>query len=119
MIPVPNTDRGPTDARNVLAVATEIKHDKYKLGTEQGVLNGYSFHQLSKTLGKPTLLIENITEGRTKSLREIVKLQSVTGGQGLLKCACKGACATDKCKCKQAKVLCNSRCHQSSSCNNK
>ena len=117
---MPDIDRGPTDARNVLTVVMEIKHDKYILGTEQDVLHGYySFHQLSKAPGTPTLLIEKVTEGGTKSLREIVKLQSITGGQGLLKCSCKGACATNKRKCKQAKVLCNSHCHQSSSCNNK
>ncbi|CAF4154594.1 unnamed protein product, partial [Rotaria sordida] len=72
LVSVPEIDRGPTDARNVLAVVMDIKHDKYKLGTEQGVLHGYySFHQLSKAPGTSTLLIENVTEGGTKSLREI------------------------------------------------
>ncbi|CAF4815521.1 unnamed protein product, partial [Rotaria sp. Silwood2] len=36
---VVNVDRGPTDARNVLAVVMEINHDKYKLGVEQGIIN--------------------------------------------------------------------------------
>ncbi|CAF2198458.1 unnamed protein product [Rotaria magnacalcarata] len=82
LIPVPDVDRGPTDARNVLAVVMEIKDDKYKLGVEQGIINGYySFHQISKATGTPTILVENIDEGITKSLREVVKPQSITGGQ--------------------------------------
>ncbi|CAF3237895.1 unnamed protein product, partial [Rotaria sp. Silwood2] len=46
LVPVPDVDRGPTDARNVLAVIMEIKHDKLKLGTEKGILFGYhSYHE--------------------------------------------------------------------------
>ncbi|CAF1283476.1 unnamed protein product [Didymodactylos carnosus] len=36
MVPVPDVDRGPTDARNILAVIVENKYDKYKLRTENG-----------------------------------------------------------------------------------
>ena len=98
----------------------DIKHEKFKLGTEQGVLPGYySFHQITKASGTSTLLIEHVDQGVQKSLREIVKMQSITGGQGLLKCSCKGGCTSSRCKCKQAKILCNSRCHNSSTCCNK
>ena len=38
---MPDVDRGPTDARNVLAVIIDIKYDKYKLGTENGVLSDH------------------------------------------------------------------------------
>ena len=117
---MPDVDRGPTDPRNVLAVIMEIKHDKLKLGTEKGILFGYySYHQVSKAPGAPTLLLQDIAENVTKSLREIVKLQSITGGQGMLKCDCKLGCKTNRCKCKQANVLCNSRCHNSQTCDNK
>ncbi|CAF1045966.1 unnamed protein product [Didymodactylos carnosus] len=120
LVSVPDLDRGPTDARNILAVIMEIKHDKYKLGTENGVLLGYySSHQVSEAPGLPTLFMQNITEEEPKSLREIARLQSVTGGQGMLKCHCQGGCKTKRCKCKQATVLCNSRCHQSATCGNK
>ncbi|CAM4741905.1 unnamed protein product [Rotaria magnacalcarata] len=120
LIPVPDVDRGPTDARNVFAVVMEIKDDKYKLGVEQGIINGYySFHQISTATETPTILVENVDQGIKKSLREVVKLQSITGGQGMLKCSCKGGCATSRCKCKQAKILCNSRCHNSTTCRNK
>jgi len=41
----------------------EIKHEKFKLGTEKDVLSGYySFHQITKVSGTPTLLIENVDQ---------------------------------------------------------
>ncbi|CAF5050233.1 unnamed protein product, partial [Rotaria sp. Silwood1] len=106
LIPIPDVDRGPPDARNVLGVIIEVKDDQIKLGTTKGILCGnYSYHQVSKALGLPTLLIEHIPQGIPKSLREIVKLQSVTGDQGLLKCDYKQGCRTTKCSCKQANVM--------------
>ena len=54
MVPVPDVDRGPTDARNILAVVMEINDEKFKLGTEQGVLNGYySVNRITKVAGTP------------------------------------------------------------------
>ena len=98
----------------------EIKDYKYKLGVEQGIINGYyGFHQISKATGTPTILIESIDQGIKISLREVVKLQSTTGGQRMLKCSYKGGCTTSTCKCKQAKILCNSRYHNLTTCCNK
>ena len=117
MIPVPDVDRGPTDARNILGVIIEIKDDKYKLGVQQGVLKGYySFNQISKAPGTTAILVGDVDQSCSKSLREVVKLQSITGGQGMVKCSCKGGCTSSRCKCKQAGLLCNSRCHNSTTC---
>ncbi|CAF1500966.1 unnamed protein product, partial [Rotaria sordida] len=78
---------------NVLAVILEIKYEKYKLGTEQGILAGYySFYQLSKAPETAILMISQVTQGQ---------------------------CTTKRCKCKQSNVLCNSRCHNSTTCKNK
>ncbi|CAF3810584.1 unnamed protein product [Rotaria sp. Silwood1] len=91
LVPVPNVDRGPTDGRNILAVIMEIKHDKYKLGIQNGVLLGYcSYHQISIASGLPTLFVNNIIIDEQKSLREIVRIQNVASGQGVFKCDCKG-----------------------------
>ncbi len=79
----------------------------------------YSYNQILNAPGLPTLVIEDIPNEGPKSLREIARLQSITGGQSLLKCDCKGSFKTNRCKCKQAKVLCNSRCHSSLTCDNK
>ncbi|CAF4187711.1 unnamed protein product, partial [Adineta steineri] len=74
LVPVLDVDRGPTDARNVLAVIIEIKDDKYKLGVEQGVINNYySFNQFPKAPGILTILIEDVDQSIKKSLREVVK----------------------------------------------
>ncbi|CAF1499301.1 unnamed protein product [Rotaria sordida] len=120
LILVPDVDRGPTDAHNILGVIIEIKHNKLKLGTKYSTLHGYySFHQVEKAPGEPTLEIQDIIDNTPRSVREIMKLESITGGQGILKCDCKQGCKTNKGKCKQADVLCNSRCHHTSSCCNK
>ncbi|CAF1580327.1 unnamed protein product, partial [Didymodactylos carnosus] len=79
LVSLPDVDRGLTDARNILAVIMEIKHDKYKLGTENDVLLGYySSHQVSKAPGLPTLFTQDITKDEPKSLTKIARLQSVT-----------------------------------------
>ena len=46
--------------------------------TEQKI---FSYHQVCKASGLPTLLIQDIQKEEPKSLREIARLQSVTGGQ--------------------------------------
>lgn len=55
----------------------------------------------------------------TLSLREISSRQSQFGGQGMKKCSCKTKCTNTRCICRKSNVLCNSRCHSSTSCNNK
>ncbi len=44
-------------------------------------------------------------------LRTINSLESLSGGQGVVKCDCLGACG-GRCKCKKASVPCNSKCHK-------
>lgn len=85
-----------------------------------GILFGYySFNQIFKASGSATSHVEDVPDEGPKTLREIARLQSLTGGKGMLKCDCKGGCKTNRCKCTQAKVLCNSRCHHSGTCDNK
>ncbi|CAF4933945.1 unnamed protein product, partial [Rotaria magnacalcarata] len=68
-----------------------------QLGTTNGTLFGYySYNQLFKSSGSATLLIEDIPNEGPKSLREIARLQSITGGQGMLKCDCKDGCKTNR-----------------------
>ncbi|KAK7601711.1 hypothetical protein V9T40_009152 [Parthenolecanium corni] len=40
-------------------------------------------------------------------------------GQGFQRCNCTMACTTNACSCRQKGVLCNSKCHHTSSCANK
>ncbi|CAF1073429.1 unnamed protein product [Didymodactylos carnosus] len=55
LVSVPDLDRGPTDARNILAVIMEIKHDKYKLGTELTTFSS-SLANFSKQILKRNLI---------------------------------------------------------------
>jgi hypothetical protein len=99
---------------NILAVVLGLKHGKYQLGTANGIpLRYFAFNQLSKAPGIPTLHSQDAPDDEPKSLREVARIESVTGGQRILKGDCKGGCKTNRCKCKQAKMLCNSRCHHS------
>jgi len=51
-------------------------------------------------------------------IRKAVSLISLTGGQGFPKCMCKGTCRTGSCGCKRRKMVCNSRCHPTHTCEN-
>ncbi|CAF2230927.1 unnamed protein product [Rotaria magnacalcarata] len=81
LVPVPYVDRGSADARNVFDVIMNVKLEKYQLGTTNGTLFGYySYNQLFKASESVTLRVEGIPNGGPKSLREIARLQSITGG---------------------------------------
>ncbi|CAF1559651.1 unnamed protein product, partial [Rotaria sordida] len=41
LIPVPDVNREPIDARNILGVIMEVKHNQLKLGTTKGILFVY------------------------------------------------------------------------------
>ena len=47
------------------------------------------------------------------SVRQGLSKISAAGGQGYVKCQCKGACMTTKCACVRAGRGCNSRFHKS------
>ncbi len=42
--------------------------------------------------------------------------ESMTGGQGVFKCNCKGKCYTERCAYKKAKQICTSACHRDNVC---
>ena len=65
------------------------------------------------------MLQEEINCETTISVRGAASNQSLSGGQGFLKCSCKSKCSSNRCKCKKNGKLCNSRCHNSGSCDNK
>ena len=64
--------------------------------------------ELSKT---KLFTIDQVNIEKEFSLRTLVGLQSVSGGQGFLKCNCSGKCERN-CGCIKAGVYCNSKCHK-------
>lgn len=119
-MPIPEVDRGKTDARNLLYVVVAKNEEKqlYQLGTKTGKLKQYYTRNEFDVCKQKFLSIEEVPN-EEKSLREIVSQVSLTGGQGYKRCTCKGTCETKKCKCRFSKVLCNSKCHGSNPCRNK
>lgn len=114
----PDVDRGHGDPRSVIAVVMSVEGGFYKLGTEHGVLKQLYARSEFSILHEKLLLLSSVgTE--EKSLRTIASSQSLTGGQGYTRCNCTTKCTTNRCKCKNNKLLCNSKCHKSSTCCNK
>ena len=64
------------------------------------------------------ILQEELNCETSISVREAASQQSLSGGQGFLKCSCKSKCSRNRCKFKKNGVQCNSRCHSSGSCDN-
>ncbi|GFQ68955.1 KRAB-A domain-containing protein 2 [Trichonephila clavata] len=90
----------------------------YKLGTEHGVLKQLYCRSEFSIFQEKSLTFASVgTE--EKSLRTVVSSQSLTGGQGYSRCSCTTKCSTNRCRCKNNKLICNSKCHKSSSCCNK
>ncbi|CAL1672264.1 unnamed protein product [Lasius platythorax] len=116
---VPTVDRGPLDFNNILGVVTDTKNDVYQIGTKDGILKGW-FPRIEIAKSSTNLITMADVPKNVLTLREAAAKQSASGGQGYKKCNCKIAknqCQTNRCF--KAKILCNSRCHSSSSCINK
>ncbi|KAI1716923.1 hypothetical protein Ddc_10056 [Ditylenchus destructor] len=90
----------------------------YRIGTRAGTLNQkYSRNQIEPSSSQ-FIAMETVPE-KEISVRAAVGADSLSGSQGHIHCACFKGCEIGKCKCKSLKRLCNSRCHNSSSCKNK
>ncbi|KAI1703442.1 hypothetical protein Ddc_16550 [Ditylenchus destructor] len=117
-VPIPMVDRAKTDPRVVLGVVMEAEDGFYRVGTRAGILNQkYSRNQIDPS--SSTHISLETVPNQEISLRTAVGADSLSGSQGHIHCACLQGCKTAKCKCKSLDRLCNSRCHNSSSCKNK
>jgi hypothetical protein len=116
---IPEVDRNKGDPRNIIFVIINIdKNKNYKLGNKNGTLTQLYSRNEFTVCPKPLINVEDVSD-QLKSLREVANLQSLTGGQIFKKRLCKSDCKNKKCKCKSLNLLCNSRCHNSLTCNNK
>ena len=117
---VPDVDRGRCDSRNILGVIMEadLTKDLYRIGTKDGILNSWYARNQFSTCTEGTV---NITDAPSVniSLRECARKASLFGGQGYRRCNCKTSCRSNLCSCTKLNKLCNSKCHNSLSCENK
>lgn len=120
-VAVPSVDRGPLDFANILGIIIAQKNDLYRIGTKHGIVKDFYARPDIIKCSANTLVLEDVPENII-SMREAAGQQSLTGGQGFKKCRCqanKTQCQTNRCVCFKAGMLCNSRCHSSSTCKNK
>jgi hypothetical protein len=125
LVPLDDVDRTKVDGASICRVICQIKNDMCTVAVKEGVLwKSYVYHWLGGVpeASKDCALMEldeaylgwrgmpKITE------REAAKYVSSVGGQGMVKCHCKGDCTTYHCDCKKADRLCNSCCHRNNYC---
>ena len=111
-VPVKDVDRGLTDPPNLLCriVDYDEEHDEYELCCAAGCLTIlFARSQFDRVVTESTFAVN--LDRKIDSVREAVKLLSVGGGQGMLKCNCSGQCDSNRCSCKKNNLICNSRCH--------
>ncbi|KAI1717241.1 DUF236 repeat domain-containing protein [Ditylenchus destructor] len=98
-VPVPVFDRAKTDPRNLLGVVMAADDGFYSIGTGAGILKEkYTRNQIEPSSSQ--FVSKESVPDKEISLRTAVGADSLSGGQGYGR-------------------LCNSRCHNSTSCKNK
>lgn len=132
---VPALDRGPLDARNLLACVLEVRHTssgeesattdgatstvQIRVGTPHGELDRWLSPNQFERVEHPMVPPESVRQGKQLSIRQAVVAHSQFGGQGMSRCHCKQQCATAKCSCRRSGVLCTVRCHRTGTCTNR
>ncbi|KAI1725921.1 hypothetical protein DdX_02608 [Ditylenchus destructor] len=90
----------------------------YSIGTGAGILKEkYTRNQIEPSSSQ--FVSKESVPDKEISLRTAVGADSLSGGQGYKHCNCLQGCKTGKCNCRSHGRLCNSRCHNSTSCKNK
>ncbi len=119
LVPIPDVDKGRGEFANVRGIVTSDNGNGcYTIGTKHGTLQQpYCWNQFMPT--EALLINSNEVGEELISLREVARRESICGGQGFKRCGCSTGCKTNICSCRKEKKLCNSKCHQNTSCCNK
>ena len=130
-VSAPDVDRARLDPPNAtLVVVEQVQKPKslmYRLACATGPINVLyqrSYINPVKSITAEMAGLQKALDGwqgmPQQGLRAAMAVQSITGGQGFVRCKCKGTCLSGKCKCRKAGRQCNSRCHRDNSkCCNK
>ncbi|CAF1016654.1 unnamed protein product [Brachionus calyciflorus] len=104
-VPIPDVDRGPGDLINILAyiLDTNKSNMTYRLGTKHGIISGWDTRNKFHICKQKLLCLESLDLSKESSLREINSLNSISVGQGFLKCNCSGKCERN-CTCKRTNL---------------
>ncbi|RNA38210.1 SCAN domain-containing 3-like [Brachionus plicatilis] len=83
---VPDVDRGPADPVNTLAYITKINNHKlYQLATKHGIIKGWHARNSFQICKQKLIKFEQLDLSIERTLREINRLHSISGGQGFMK----------------------------------
>ena len=129
-VAVDNVDRARTDATTATFVIVEAiekgekeKEIKYKLACEAGVLKVLYTHSYVDPVpnATPALVgLQSVLESSQDlpqgvSMCACIASVSAVGGQGMMRCDCKGGGQINRCSCFKAGRRCNSQCHKGNS----
>jgi hypothetical protein len=133
-VSVDDVDRARTDAPTATFVIVDAvetgevqKEIKYKLACKAGVLKTLYCRSYvdpvpnatAALVGLDTVLDSWRGLPQDVSMRMCMRSLSSVGGQGMVRCDCKGGCNKNTCSCFKAGRKCNSRCHKgSTTCTN-
>ena len=116
-VPVSQFDRSKGDPPNIIGLVLEFDQRGYRIGTRSAKIRGRLARNQIEFIKFTGMKLEDIPDGEL-SIREIVRAQSICGGQGFRRCHCKSNCLTKRCSCLKAGLKCNSACHGKGSCDN-
>ncbi|KAF0755233.1 KRAB-A domain-containing protein 2-like [Aphis craccivora] len=94
LVNIPKVDRGPLDTQNIIGKVVDKKNN---------TTDAEFFDEIPDTM---------------LTLREIAKRHFQFGVQGYQKCFCKTLCKTNRCAYRKNNILCSSKCHEKTACNN-
>ena len=116
-VPVSQFDRSKGDPPNIIGLVLEFDQRGYRIGTRSAKIRGRLARNQIEFIKFTGMKLEDIPDGEL-SIREIVRAQSICGGQVFRRCHCKSNCLTKRCSCLKAGLKCNSACHGKGSCDN-
>lgn len=115
IVPVPDIDKAQAATRNVFAIVVDVDEDKYQLGTKFGVIDKSFKRNEFEPAAYDILKLSDVPGEKKLKLRAVSALSSGTK-EGYGFCRCRKLCTDGRCTCRKKSVFCNSKCHNSNSC---
>ena len=105
------------DPPNIIGVVLQVDNSGFVIGTKVGQIKGKLARNQLEYISYRGLRAEDVPPEQY-TIREIVRKQSLSGGQGYTRCLCRKNCLTKRCSCLRRVLRCNSACHSHKSCDN-
>ena len=120
-----DVDRAKLDNSTAVCVVLAKEKKSYRVANRAGMYKELISrphlqlvpHATPEMMGLATILHDYSCSAALPqvSIRGIARADSHAGGQGFLRCNCKGDCMSPRCKCYRLGLVCNSRCHPKNS----